>query len=492
MTNRPRALCTLVLLSVVLSSIVTAGWGQPAAAQSADTSARSLERQIYESFERQRYRTALELIDEYLERWPNRPNMQYNKACAHALIGERDSAAEALRGAIEAGFTSFDHMQRDPDLDSIRDHPTYLAIMDAVRAAQRSDAHRVIGRWRNRFGDDEYTYETDEAHRLCFATALDTVAHAEMRTMLQRQADHLSATLFDGMPDYYVLVAVPTPEHVDELLKGDTSVGGLYDHNQRVLVTRNIGGSLRHEYFHVMHYGHMDRLGQDHPLWIQEGMASLYEDYDLRSDGTIRYLPNERHNVTLGLARGGGLMPWDRILQIDNERFMRHATKLYPQVRSMFEFFAARGKLQQWYHEYVRSYDDDPTGRVALEKVFREPLDDVERQWRRWVHDRPAIDMYIRDGDAALGIIGEPQATNDGVMISQIMDGSSAANSSLREGDVIVAVDGTSTRSLKELQSIIGNRSPGDVVVVRARRGSKYFSTQMTLKPLRQQRPMRR
>ena len=57
-----------------------------------------------------------------------------------------------------------------------------------------------------------------------------------------------------------------------------------------------------------MHYGHMARLGQRHPLWVQEGLATLYEDYDLDTAGTVRFLPNRRHNIARRRARSGRTM----------------------------------------------------------------------------------------------------------------------------------------------------------------------------------------
>ena len=472
-----------LLLRLAIAILLIAACTHTTFAQRVDT-LESLRQRVYQLFDQQRHHDAIGVIDQYLELRPNEPNMLYNKACAQALIGERDRAAESLHAAVEAGFTAFGHMRRDPDLESIRDHPMYIAIDDAAVAIEKLDADRSVNRWKNRFGDDGYRYEKDEKHRLCYATALDPVSHDEMREMIEHQADQLINTLFESGPEYYVLVAVPTPEHAEELLKGDARVGGVYDHNQRVLVTRNIGGSLRHEFFHLMHYGHMERVNQLHPLWIQEGMASLYEDYDLGADGKIQFRANERHNVVRGLAKAGRLMRWSQLVAIDEKRFMDDATQLYPQVRSMFEFLAERGLLESWYKTYVDGYENDNNGVKAFERVFNAPLDDVERQWRVWLVNRPPVDTVIGPGDAVLGILSRPNGANDGVIIEEIVPGSSAETGVLKVGDVVVAIDGTATRSLLELQSIIAARAPGDVVVVRARRGEQYLTAEVTLKAL--------
>ena len=124
-------------------------------------------------------------------------------------------------------------------------------------------------------------------------------------------------------------------------------------------MSRDIGGSLRHEFFHLMHYGHMERIGQAHPLWIQEGLAALYEDYDLGESGSITFLPNDRQHIVMNRAKAGLLTKWNDLMTLSADEFMEDAQELYPQVRSIFEFVAAQGKLEQWYATYVKTFNDD-------------------------------------------------------------------------------------------------------------------------------------
>ncbi len=73
----------------------------------------------------------------------------YNSACIYSLASTkvassgsegppaiefareyREQAIKMLRRAIEAGFTDLDHMRKDQDLESIRGHPRFNAILD--------------------------------------------------------------------------------------------------------------------------------------------------------------------------------------------------------------------------------------------------------------------------------------------------------------------------------------------------------------------------
>jgi hypothetical protein len=456
-----------------------------AVAQSGGRSASpSLEQDIFASFEKGDYDQALALIERHLEQWPNDAGMIYNGACATCLLKNADECAAMLLRAVKAGFTEFAHMRRDPDLDLIRRHPTYLAIVEAAELVASQSTRSALEQWRNTYGTEQYRYETDSEHRLVFATALDEYSHGQMRDMLQKQADQMIASLFGKPQGYDVLIAVPSPIDADKFFKGDDSIGGMYEHRLRRLVARDIGSSLRHEFFHALHYGHMERLGQAHPLWIQEGLASLYEDYDIAEDGSISFLPNDRQYIVMHRAKAGLLVKWDKLFALSADQFMEAPSELYPQVRSIFEFLAGRKKLETWYATYVETFDDDRTGRRAFEAAFNAPIKDVERSWRQWVINQPKVDLVIDADDAAMGVRTADNASNDGVLITGVLPRSAASRGGLRRQDVIVSVDGRSTTTSAELRRTIAARSVGDVVEVRVRRSGEYFTALLTLQPL--------
>ena len=472
----------ICLMSIVLATAVSppvAAQGRPAPLVA--------ERGIFRAFDDGDYRRAAELIEDYLVQWPGSGQMLYNLACAYSRLGEREKATAALLRAVKAGFGDFEHMKSDPDLAAIRDEEIFQAILEAARRVADGAGADALQRWKRTFGEEHYRFEVDEERHLAFATALDEVSHREMRDMLQRQADHLTKTLFADPPTYTVLIAVPTPDDAIVLFGGADAVGGRYEHAARRLISRDIGSSLRHEFVHALHYAHMERLGltEPHPIWIQEGLATLYETYDQAENGAITFLPNERTNVVKRLARIGRLAKWEDLFAMSAERFMARPGQLYPQVRAIFEYLAERGKLGPWYRAYVEHFAEDATGARAMEIVFDRPVDEIEETWRQWVERRPEIDTRIEYGDAALGIESDINASNDGVLIARILPGSAAGRSRLRAGDVIVSVDGRPTRSFAELRAIIGARKVGETIEVRARRNGRYFSTSVVLQPLR-------
>ena len=72
---------------------------------------------------------ALELDRQLVECLPEDPLARYNLACSLALVGHGDEAIAALCAAISLGYDDLDHMESDPDLDSLRERPDFRALL---------------------------------------------------------------------------------------------------------------------------------------------------------------------------------------------------------------------------------------------------------------------------------------------------------------------------------------------------------------------------
>ncbi len=57
----------------------------------------------------------------------------YNLACAYALSGKKEEALRELRAAVEAGFDDVEHIESDPDLESLRGDPRYKDLVRTLR-----------------------------------------------------------------------------------------------------------------------------------------------------------------------------------------------------------------------------------------------------------------------------------------------------------------------------------------------------------------------
>ena len=64
-----------------------------------------------------------------LELSPGDPMMLYNCACLYARLGETGRAVDTLRQAMSGGYENFGWMKHDPDLDSLREDPGFIDLM---------------------------------------------------------------------------------------------------------------------------------------------------------------------------------------------------------------------------------------------------------------------------------------------------------------------------------------------------------------------------
>jgi thiol-disulfide isomerase/thioredoxin len=64
----------------------------------------------------------------------------YNLACAWSLKGEKPKALEHFAHAVENGFTDWDHINEDGDLDNIRGEARFAEIIEASKRAARAQS----------------------------------------------------------------------------------------------------------------------------------------------------------------------------------------------------------------------------------------------------------------------------------------------------------------------------------------------------------------
>lgn len=77
-------------------------------------------------------RRGLEWAERAIKAEPDEPRVLYNVACTYALLGKIDRAIGCLDEAITFGWGQKDWMENDPDLDALRHHPKFQALLDRL------------------------------------------------------------------------------------------------------------------------------------------------------------------------------------------------------------------------------------------------------------------------------------------------------------------------------------------------------------------------
>ena len=435
----------------------------------------ALNRKFYKLFKVGKYDECKRLLKKILRTDPDNFHAYYNLACIHALNGKPDEAIRNLDIAVEKGYSNFRHMERDIDLKSLHNKPAYKKLLARREEIQQTRAKRLLKSLREQFGDD-YICEIDHANKLVFATNVDRQTLNELKAFLPRYAESQWKNLFSHSFEQYVTIVIPKkPRSVR------ARVGGYYSHSRQMLVTRTIGMTLRHEFTHALHFADQDALGQSHPLWIAEGLATLFESSRL-AGGKVFPQPNRRLNVLKRLAGQKMTLPFNELFGLSHGQFMRKAMISYPQSRYVMMYLFEHGLLKKWYDAYTSGYEKDKTGAKAMEKVFGKPLEEIETSWLGWVKRQDAPPIRLPARHAYIGIRMRSRA--DGLEIVQVVPGSGADKAGLKTGDLIVKLDSQRIVDPGELLRVVYAHKVGDKVNIRYRRAERYRNVTVILGPM--------
>ena len=314
-------------------------------------------------------------------------------------------------------------MEQDPDLDAVRQTEGYQKLLSRRAEVERRRGELIEAKLKAESGKD-YLCEIDHDRKLVFATNIDQRTLDEVKANLTAEATALWADIFDYKPAQYLTIIIPSEK---DAAKMSPMVGGYFAPESDRLVARQIGVTLRHEFTHAMHWGDQLARGQEHVIWVLEGMAGLVESATFKG-GHIHPEPSTRLNILQALIRRKQEMPWKTLFATTPPQFMHSAQITYPETRYIMMYLFQKGKLHLWYETYCRNYDDDPTGVKATEKVFGKKLADIEADWKKWVMSLTPPPTHEQ------GLDGRPgHQRPDGLKIARIMDGGGARTPACRK-----------------------------------------------------------
>lgn len=64
---------------------------------------------------------------------PGNATAHYNLACSLALSKRKSDALRELQTAVQLGYSDFDWMQQDPDLEALKRHPKFQAMLQTLK-----------------------------------------------------------------------------------------------------------------------------------------------------------------------------------------------------------------------------------------------------------------------------------------------------------------------------------------------------------------------
>lgn len=483
----------LVLAFVVLCAASVAHGSPPHSILRDTTDQRAIDAMI----EAGEYDRAEARIEAVLESRANDFQAIYGRARIRAGTGETEAVLDQLLEAVRFGFVDFHRIDHDPLFERFRGTEDYRRFVLAWATLLDERGRVEYETARERFADG-YIHRRDETLRLNIIAAADAESLDDALDDLDRIARFVEGELFPieakdpRRPHPWVTMIVCTQEDFYQLLP-IIGVGGIYDPDQKRLISRDLGPSLRHEFVHALHWRHMEAIGQVHPLWFQEALATLLEDLapaGVANDANDPIVqPSWRTNIARRLARSASMTPWPRLFTLADETFTgRNPRANYAQVRTIADYLHSHGKLGAYYRTLVEGFEEDPSGLAAFEAVFDRPTPDIERAFRVWTRELEEVAVVSWPGDAVLPFRVRPGPV-DGMRVDQAvraslitpMDPEDLRTRRLVRGDVILAVEGAPVPTTDDFVRALGGGKPGDRIGLLIRRGESRFEVRVRL-----------
>jgi hypothetical protein len=342
--------------------------------------------------------------------------------------------------------------------------PTTSAPADLAKEAKRiaADALKRLG--------EGYASRIDAKRHIVYVSAVDPKALAHTMKLLGGYSDALRRTIFTRPVRWNVTVVLPTVRDYRRFVPL-AKAHGIYHTRSRTLFSISFSNVLIHEFTHALHHNDQAGRNQSHPIWLVEGLATLFQGSELKDGKAVV-------GVDATLVRLQGALADERahalgdLLAMDQRQFMAEEELTYAEARYLMLYLHRRGKLSAFYSAYTGGYRADRSGAKALAATLGKPLAEVEKNWRKWVMSLEPPWRPLRQPRAFLGV--KMRQADGGVEVAGFLPNSPADRAKrLKVGDVIISLAGQAVRTPRQLTRAVQDAKPGHIVDIEVIRGDR-------------------
>lgn len=318
----------------------------------------------------------------------------------------------------------------------------------------------------------------DTKRHVVYISALDPQHRRATMELISAYIDAQRRTLLKARPQWNITVVLPTVEDYRKLQENPRIVG-FYEPSAQRITSIDRSQVLIHEFTHALHHADMASRRQVHPPWVCEGLATLFAQARITPGGLKPQL-GPRLAFLHRAIRDEKTLKLKDLASRSLKPFMADARLAYAQSRYLMFYLHEKGRLQDWYLRYCRSYTRDPTGVEALEAVLGRDIGQIQTEWEKWILSHEVPDRKNRYGQGRLGL--KFRDTRQGVKIIEIENDSAAASADrLQVGDHVKKFNGLEVVNAVHLASLIRAAGADRTVTMTVRRGGRTLKIHQAL-----------
>ncbi|HLG41765.1 MAG TPA: PDZ domain-containing protein [Planctomycetota bacterium] len=217
--------------------------------------------------------------------------------------------------------------------------------------------------------------------------------------------------------------------------------------------------------------------------WFQPSFVSMLYNCYRTQDGAFHglnvvsyYRPQAQR-----LVEEKRIFPLREFFRDTYDRSKVQGDAIRVQGREFLAYLHSRGLLEKFYHAYRETSSTDRSGIRAIETVLNDTLEQIEKEWLAWLM---SADGEIGDSEMAkpfpvLGILIRRNAP--GVQVLHACPYSPAIRGGIRDGDLIVEINGIAIPTKEKLVELLNTIRIGALVTVTVIRNGARLQLSVTL-----------
>ncbi|MCK4626135.1 MAG: PDZ domain-containing protein [Phycisphaerae bacterium] len=327
-----------------------------------------------------------------------------------------------------------------------------------------AEARQLAKKWSDHLGTG-YITRIDSRRHLVYVSAVDKKALTRVTRLLGAYHDMQRKTLLPEPLRWNVTIVLPTLKDYRKLVP-NIKAYGVYSPKKRTLVSISFSNVLVHEFTHALHHNDQVAANQKHPIWIVEGLATLFQSAGFNPKKGEWKIPIDTGLKVMQKAlKEKKAHSLHKLCSMKPKAFMQDAELCYRQVRYVMLYLHRQGKLQQFYKAYKAGYASDQTGVKALEETLGNPLKKIEADWKKWLLAQKPPWRPAHKYRAHLGV--RMKQIPAGVKIVGFVRNSSAKRAGLlKVGDIIISLAGQTVQAPNALTAAVRSCKPGQIIEI--------------------------